>query len=99
MRATIEARFDSANSRYGLLPGWARANQTCTIGLVVESITKGSPITAASSARMPVIGLPSPAGFHASEAMTGRVAQLAASRSACSQACCRPARRRVIRSG
>ena len=97
--ASIDAKFDSANKRYGLAPGRARANQVCTIGLVVESITYGRPITPASKARMPKIGFASPAGFQKSPAITGSTRQLAASRAVCTQACFFGASLRAIKSG
>ena len=63
MSASIDARFDSANSRYGLAPCRARANQTWTSGLVVDSRKYGSPMVAASRPRISHDGFSAPVGF------------------------------------
>ena len=82
--ASIDARLESANNRYGLFPGKLRANHACTSGLVVDSRKYGRPMVAARRPRMRSEGLSLPSGFHCAPGTIGSSAQLKASSAMCS---------------
>src|SRR6478672_120994 len=72
--ASSEAKFESANRRYGTALRKRRQYQDCRSGVVVESRKYGRPMVATRSSRMREIGSSSPRGFQPLEAMIGRQA-------------------------
>ena len=86
MSASSEARFESANSRYGLAPNRLLLNHACTSGLNVDIRKYGKPMVAAKSNRIRGPGSSSPPGFHEMSGMIG-----SNSKAMTTSARCRPA--------
>ena len=75
--ANKEARFESANRRYGV--DWRRlAAIACTSGLVQESKKKDSPTEEPSAPRIIITGFSPPEGFHRACGSTVRKMRLTA---------------------
>ena len=77
--ASSDAKFESANRRYGTTAWKRRQYHACSSGVVVDSRKYGSPIVAVSSSRIRAIGASSPRGFHSGEARIGSSSSEAAS--------------------
>ena len=82
--ASSDAKFDSANSRYGTALRKRRQYQDCSSGVVVDSRKYGRPIVAASSSRMRSVGSSSPCGFQVEDARIGSDSSETASSTMCS---------------
>src|SRR5437762_1534596 len=79
----MDPKLDSANKRYGMPEPERRTYQACSSGLVAESRKYGSPMVAASSARIRRVGSPTSDGFQCGEGRMGSSAALAASSATC----------------
>ena len=85
----MEAKFESANSRYGRPPLCIREYHACSSGLVEESRKYGSPTVTASSATMRSEGCPADAARQLGFGMIGKANRLSASAAECTIACTR----------
>ena len=87
--ASNDAKFDSANNRYGTAALNRRQYHDCSSGVVVDSRKYGRPIVTASNSRMRTIGSSSPRGFQSADARIGSVASDNTSKPICSSVCLR----------
>jgi hypothetical protein len=74
----MEAKFESANRRYGIPSRCVRAYHACNNGLVEESRKYGSPTVTESSARMVREGCAAPTLFQPGWGRMGSAAKLTA---------------------